>query len=80
MELKIGPELIWPNIAIHVNAIFQKIFALRRVKQIVHSKEEGINKNVTIGMMQMQMICDVPVFFGKTEFHAKCIDRPNITK
>ena len=33
-----GPELIWPNMAISVNVMFQEILALTKIRHTVSSK------------------------------------------
>ena len=60
-----GPELIRRNIAIGVNVIFEDIFALTTVRHIVSSKSIFVHVNVVISNIQMQMICDITVLFGK---------------
>ena len=34
-----GPVLIWPNITIVVNVVFQEVLALTRVRHIISSKK-----------------------------------------
>ena len=62
-----GPVLIWPNITIVVNVVFQEILALTRLWHIVSSKMITVQKkkNIVISNIYIQMICDIPVLFGK---------------
>ena len=43
-NMSIGPGLIWPNITIGVNAIFEEILALAWVRHIVSSKRGTVLK------------------------------------
>ena len=56
--------LNWPNIIIVVN-VFKEILAVTRVRHIVISKRVIVQKNVLISNIQMQIICDIPILFGK---------------
>ena len=68
------PVLIWPNIAIVEDLIFQEIVILARLKHIVSSEMlKYADKNVVISNVQMQMISDIPVLFGKWNSHANFI-------
>ena len=40
-----GPVLIWPNIAIVANAVFQEILALRKLQHILSTKRIIVQKN-----------------------------------
>ena len=61
-----GPVLIWLNITIVVNVVFYEILVLIRLRHIVSHKRVTVQKkNGVISNIQMQMIYDIPVLFGK---------------
>ena len=51
-----GPVLIWPNITIVVNVVFQEILALTILQHILSSKSINVQKNVVISNIQVQMM------------------------
>ena len=60
------PVLIWRNITLVVNVVFDEIIGIDKSK--VHGKQlEGncAGKNVVISNIQMQMVQDKPVFKKK---------------
>ena len=70
----LGHVLFWPHTTIIVNVVLQEIFALTRVKHIIGSKRVTVGKMVDIGNIQMQMIWDLPVLYGKWNSHANFIN------
>ena len=75
-----GPVLTWPNVTLVLNIVFQDILALTKVRPIVSSKRVIVHKNVLITNIQMQLLCDIPVWFGKWNSHANFIHTPQITR
>ena len=73
------PVLIWPNITIVVNTIFQEILPLIKLQHILRCKRKIAHKNVVTGNIQMQMICDIPVLFEKWNSHANFIHASHVT-
>ena len=69
----------WLNITITVQVIFQKIFALIRVRHIVSSKRVIVQKNVIFSNIQRQIICDILISFQKWNSHANSINISHLT-
>ena len=60
-----GPVPTWWHMTIVVNVVFEKVFTLTRLRHTVSSKRVTVNtKNEEISKIEMQMICDIPIFFG----------------
>ena len=65
----LGSVLIWWHRIAILNVVFEKVFVLKRLRYIVRSERVTEHKNVVITNIQMQMICDIPVLFGKWNSH-----------
>ena len=52
---------------------------MTRVQYTVSGKNNCADQNVVISNIQMQMICDIPVFFGQLNFNGNFNDRSHIT-
>ena len=48
--------------------VFDEVFTLKRYTG--GSKRVNMNVNIVISGIQMEMICDIPVTFGKWNSHA----------
>ena len=68
-----APVLIWPNIAIVENVVFQEILALTKLQHTGSSKMVIVQKILEISNILMQMICDIPEMFEKWNSHANFI-------
>ena len=71
---------ISPNITRVVNVVFEEISTeeINNDMSKAHNMQHGGNctgKNVIVSTVQMQIICNIPVLFGKWNYQANSIHR-----
>ena len=73
-----GPVMIWPNTIVVAN-VFQEIMSLTTLQHTGSCRRKNVQKNVVISNIQMQIICDISVLFGKWNFHGYFIHTLHVT-